>query len=113
MRMDEFIVTGIEIDLRMNVLRLNVGAMLDDLEHVVETGCSGSVDIGAGGRLLGVDLGESYAPVMPPEPGTEAMARSAVVEVTAIRDRASRQILSIVIPRRGEGYEITYPSGNQ
>jgi hypothetical protein len=110
--MTELTVTGIEIDLRLNVLRLNVGEPGDD-HGEVESQRQATIDIGAGGRLLGIDLGDSYAPVMPPEPDTDAMGRSAVVEVTAVHDRASGHILSIVVPRRGVGYEITYPSGNQ
>lgn len=110
--MDELTVIGIEIDPRLNVLHLTFERSGDDRGEI-EAQRQVTIDIGAGGRLLGIELGDDYALVMPPEPGTESMSRSADAEVTAVHDRASGQLRSIILPRAGAGYEITYPSGNQ
>lgn len=111
--MADLAVRGIEIDLRANTLRLDFGAPREGRSTDPESWQPASIDIGVGGRLLGVDLNGQYVPVMEPEPGTEALVRSASVQVGVVCDGGSKRIASIIIPRKGEGYEITFPSGNQ
>lgn len=110
--MSELHVVGIEIDLGANtlVLKLTDDATSPDTDTVPTDAV---IDVGVGGRLIGVELSDSYVPVMEPEPGTEALVRSADVQVGVAHDRSSRQIRAITVPRGGAGYEITYPSGNQ
>jgi hypothetical protein len=75
-----------------------------------------TLDVGAGGRLLGLDLGaplpgvteDGYLSLFPP---LSHDVRSAEVEV-AIAE-ADGRIARLEIPRRAPGYEITFPSGNQ
>lgn len=88
------------------------------------------LDVGAGGRLIGieVELAGAAAPA-PDEPAatidpatdslyiaieehTDRHLRSAQVTVELATDAAGR-IAALTIPRRGAGYEITYPSGNR
>lgn len=64
------------------------------------------VDIGARGRLLGVELDDAYFQISAAD-GQDALARSAEVEAR-IDCRGA-----IVIPRRTVAYEISFPSGNQ
>ncbi len=111
--MNDLTLTSIEIDLERNLLRLNIETAPDGLDREPAFGGSASIDIGTGGRLLGVDLGDRYVPVMPPGPDTEAMVRSAYAEVEIVREGETREPVSITVPRRGAGYEIAYPSGNQ
>jgi hypothetical protein len=69
----------------------------------------GVLDVGANGRLLGVEIGDLYVRVMDAVAGRDAFARSAAVRLTVL-NRGQR---SLNIPRHGPAYEITYPSGNQ
>jgi len=94
----------------------------------------GTVDMGEGGRLLGLELsadaalaagiapdggpcapqfdpalGTLYLPVTAPVGG---QARAAEVEVL-LRTAADGALLAVDLPRRGHGYEIAYPSGNR
>lgn len=100
----------------------------------------GTVDIAEGGRLLGVELDLGQAPAlgapwrcMPsasdtpqfdpatavfylpirliaPIAGSSTRSASVTVETFAGDDGG---LVAIEIPRRGAGYEIAYPSGNQ
>lgn len=100
---------GIEVDLAANTLRLRLGdgrAPAGTVERVPAT-----IDIGAGGRLVGVELPAGYVEVMEPEAGTEHLTRSAEAEVVVEREGSAT--VAVTLPRRGAGYEITYPSGNQ
>ena len=92
------------------------------------------LDIGEAGRLIGVefpaeqsqlrhwltdplsseyltldDNGDAYVQITSGDSGT---ARSTSIRLIAEYDPAN-QLTALVIPRRGDGYEITYPSGNQ
>lgn len=109
----ELAATGIEIDLEANTLHLNVVAKPMPGAVQVDAGQPGSIDIGVGGRLLGIEVGGVYLPVMDAETGAGSMVRTAEIGVDVVRDRISGAIVSIVVPRRGAGYEITWPSGNQ
>jgi hypothetical protein len=101
---------GIEVDVLANTLCLQLGeeGSVELIEQVPAT-----IDIGTGGRLVGVELPTGYVEVMEPEAGTEHLTRSASAEVAVARERGSGVPVTVTLPRRGAGYEITYPSGNQ
>jgi uncharacterized protein YuzE len=92
------------------------------------------LDIGEAGRLIGVefpadkaqlrhwqtdplsgeyltldDNGDAYIQITSGNTGT---ASSTPIRLIAEYNPA-HQLTALVIPRRGDGYEITYPSGNQ
>jgi hypothetical protein len=72
------------------------------------------LDIGERGRLLALTVtladGRDVDLVLGDDEG--GASRSAPARVTAHLD-ASGDPVAIDLPRRGAGYEITYPSGNQ
>ena len=76
----------------------------------------GRLEVGAGGRLLGIDLGaplagvtaDGYLELFPP---LTSDVRTAPVELL-VTERDG-WVTRLELPRRGAGYEITYPSGNQ
>jgi len=96
-----------------------------------------TLDVGEGGRLLGVELDINGTDLLPPaaderavayeaatgtlyvevEPETGAEANigpSRSVEIAArLLADATGAVVEVEIPRRGTGYEITYPSGNR
>lgn len=76
---------------------------------------TGIIDVGEGGRLLGIEVeigasGESFHVEIDPPSGS--LSRTVTTTVMVETD-ASGIVSAIVVPRRGPGYEITYPSGNQ
>lgn len=103
---------SLEVDLTTNTLRLLLsesgGEEATHTERLPAT-----IDVGAGGRLLGVELESGYVDVMPAQAGTEHLMRSARVEIAVEMGEGSNQPVALVIPRSGAGYEITWPSGNQ
>jgi hypothetical protein len=102
---------SIEVDLAANTLRL---ALADgDAADITSETLPATIDVGVGGRLHGVELAEGYVDVMPPEAGAEHLTRSAIATVTVERERGSGMLATVIVPRRGAGYEITWPSGNQ
>ncbi|MDI3340249.1 MAG: DUF2283 domain-containing protein [Sphaerobacter sp.] len=102
----------------------------------------GYVDVGEGGRLVGVELraipgrdltavlqpwtsdpvaaayvelhgDAAYITLSVPEEGIDrGQVRTAPATLRAELDRAHR-LVALAIPRRGSGYEISYPSGNR
>jgi hypothetical protein len=101
--------TAVVVDLAANVIRLVVPELNDRFPGDGERSVTGVLDVGANGRLLGVELDGDYVHVMDPPPGSDAFVRSATVRV-GISRHVPREI---VLPRHGRDYEITYPSGNQ
>lgn len=101
-------VTRVTVDLRRNVLQLhldNSGTSTDAPppgEHL------GVLDVGANGWLLGVQVGEAYYAVADAIPGTDHLIRSTEARLIVLPND-----LAIVVPRRGSGYELSFPSGNQ
>ena len=110
--MAEATLHAIDIDLAANTLRLVVREPGGEAP-VERAPAEATVDIGTAGRLIGVEQDDLYLDVMPPEPGTEHLIRSVTARVTIEREPETGALLAIVVPRVGEGYEITYPSGNQ
>ncbi len=100
---------GIEIDVAANTLML----LLGEAEATISELVPATIDIGTGGRLIGVELPSGYVDVMEPETGTEHLTRSASAEVRVGRAGEGGSLAQVTLPRRGAGYEITYPSGNQ
>ncbi len=99
---DQAAVTQVTVDLRRNVLVLELDAPLG------HGAANATIDIGALGRLIGVELGDTYLSISDPVPGSELQGRSVTIELPAgAPDR------SIVLPRRGPDWEISFPSGNQ
>jgi hypothetical protein len=120
-------------DSETNRLRLTptVTDVLPDVAQVVER--DGILDIGEAGRLIGVEFatgdgslvhwrrdpaasrflsyddGRVYLQITE---GDSDLARSTPIRLHAEYDGDDR-LLAIAIPRRGHGYEISYPSGNQ
>ena len=102
----------LEVDLPRNMIVLTLEQ--DDGGTTCST--PARLDVGAGGRLLGLDLGrplpgvteDGYIELFPP---LTSDVRTAPVELL-VTERDGR-VTRLDLPRRGEGYEITYPSGNQ
>ena len=95
-------VTQVMVDVRRNVLVFDLDGPLD---HDVD---QATIDIGTLGRLIGIELGDTYLPISDPVPGGELHGRSVTIVLPVAA--GSR---SIVIPRRGVDWEISFPSGNQ
>ena len=74
------------------------------------------LDIGERGRLLGLDLhlSESAQPVssIVVDDRPDPYARTARVTVEC-GFAADGSLVRVILPRRGPGYEISYPSGNE
>lgn len=91
------------VDFAANAIRLRVPG-LHAAGHT-----TGTLDVGANGRLLGVEIGDDYIHVMESPLSDEPYVRSAEVMVKVSGDPSP----FVTIPRRGPLYEITYPSGNE
>jgi len=96
-------VDRITVDLRANRLILDIDRSLLAVGRTPAT-----IDIGALGRLLGVEVGGVYLSISDPVPGSELQGRS--IEVGSEIPEGCRQV---IIPRRGPGWELSFPSGNQ
>lgn len=98
------------VDSERNSLRFSLA---DRAEGPTDRACPAVLDIGEAGHLVGleVDLGGEpfYLEI---EPDTSAHIRSAPATATVGFDAAGH-VAAIEVPRRGHGYEITYPSGNR
>lgn len=101
-------VTSIMVDLRRNVLLLHLDGMGTGTDALGATDQRGILDVGANGWLIGVEIGDRYFPIADPPPGTEHLIRSHEAPVSL-----SDAETAIVIPRGGDGYELSFPSGNQ
>jgi len=91
------------VDLRDNRLLLDLNRPLGGLNTT-----SATVDIGAFGRLIGVEIGGVYLVVAEAVPGSELQGRSVEIAVEIVREGRR-----VAIPRRGEGWELSFPSGNE
>ncbi|HEV2107752.1 MAG TPA: hypothetical protein VGR16_05775 [Thermomicrobiales bacterium] len=76
---------------------------------------TGIVDVGEGGRLLSieVEMARGTDPLfIDIDPPSGTLSRTAVASIT-VETGIAGTVSAITLPRRGHGYEITYPSGNQ
>ncbi len=101
-------VTGITVDLRRNVLLLHLDGTETGTGALDVTDQRGMLDVGANGWLIGVEIGDRYFPIADAAPGTEHLVRSREAPISL-----SNEDRVIVVPRRGDGYELSFPSGNQ
>ncbi len=101
-------VTGITVDLRRNVLLLHLDGTETGTGALDVTDQRGMLDVGANGWLIGVEIGDRYFPIADVAPGTEHLVRSREAPILL-----SNEDGVIVVPRRGHGYELSFPSGNQ
>lgn len=100
-----YIADAVAIDLAANAIRIQVrGYPAADGPPVPAT-----LDVGANGRLIGLEIDDHYISVMNMRGADDLHVRSAEVLVTLSAESPPW----ISIPRRGAGYEITYPSGNE
>jgi hypothetical protein len=100
-----YVADAVVIDLATNAIRVRVPGL------AAEPGVNrpALLDVGANGRLIGVEVGDAWVSVMDLPGEEDPYARSASIEVAISAETPP----SITIPRRGPGYEITYPSGNE
>jgi hypothetical protein len=73
------------------------------------------LDVAESGRLVGIELREAVTGMpgyVELEPVVGGMTRTVDIQVT-VWSKPDQGIWRVDVPRRGEGYEITYPSGNQ
>lgn len=119
----------LDYDGATNTLRLTPsGEFTDTVMRQVES--QGIIDIADGGRLAGIEItgidasdverwhratvsladdGSAYFVI---SVGDDRHVRSVSVDVL-LEFGSSAELVGVAIPRRGEGYEISYPSGNQ
>lgn len=104
------------VDLVRNTLRFRINSDDDDgALGDTHRQTSALLDVGEGGRLLGLEIAQPNEPepfYLELETSGFDQARSVTVLVD-MWESAEATIRQIEIPRRGDGYEITYPSGNQ
>lgn len=105
---DSGTVTGITVDLARNVLLLHLDVAGGAADVLPPGEYAGILDVGANGWLLGVEIADTYFPIADAAPGTEHLVRSCDARPSLTDDGAT-----IVVPRRGPGYELSFPSGNQ
>ncbi len=97
------LVERILVDLRGNRLLLQLDRPLD-----IPGPAAATIDIGALGRLLGIEIADTYLAVSDPVAGSELQGRSVEATVQVMNDRCR-----LHVPRRGPGWELSFPSGNQ
>ena len=96
-------VTRIVVDIRANFLLLEVSPPLPEVGSL-----SATLDIGSNGRLVGIDLGDTWLEIAGGGEQDEHLHRSATIAVVVSEDGRTLRV-----PRRGETWEISFPSGNQ
>lgn len=96
---------AVVIDFATNAIRVRVPGF----PGAPGMGQEAMLDVGSNGRLIGLEIGEGYVSVMDTPDAQDPYVRTADVLVDISADDPP----FISIPRRGETYEITYPSGNE
>lgn len=122
----------VTLDAQANTLRLRLAPDAAPTQaHLLP----GVIDIGEGGALLGVEINVATAarlhfPAARLAPAWEhdPVAGSLYVQIDSVSDSAQVRsvpvtvrmltsengtLVAVEIPRRGHGYEISYPSGNR
>lgn len=94
---------AVVVDIANNAIELRVPGFENRNAH------DGLLDVGANGRLLGLEVGEAYIHVMESLEGQDPYARSAEIDISVTGGSPP----VVTIPRRGPAHEITYPSGNE
>lgn len=108
--MDEVLTpAALTVDLRRNTIDIVIGAPEAGGAEASERHL---LEMGARGRLLGIELDDAYLMVCAPSDDDAGLVREIEIEVGIRRDPAGR-VTEVSVPRRGAGYEITFPSGNQ
>lgn len=85
----------------------------------LEAASYGTIDIGTRGRLLGIELeGEDGAPLLAisidePAPADTSVMRTARIAVAVERAGSGDGVVAVRFSRHGEGYDLSWPSGNQ
>ena len=100
-----FVAGAVVIDLAANAIRVSVPGFRDTGEGAHPA----TLDVGANGRLIGLEVYDRYISVMDLPGMDDPYARSAAVSVEVMPGSPPW----ISIPRRGPAHEITYPSGNE
>jgi hypothetical protein len=96
---------AVVIDLPANAIRIRVPGFQAQPAEAREA----TLDVGANGRLVGIEIGDDYVSVMDLPNTPEPYLRSANIQIGISAGTPPY----ISIPRRGASYEITYPSGNE
>lgn len=130
-RLGERAPVKITVDAAANTIRFRLsGDATADASTAIRA--AGTIDIGEQGRLLGVEVETPPDAAWTVPPASSALvqgggdgtfyialdrdtgrhARSVPVEVS-LRLTPARLLAEVIVPRRGAGYEITYPSGNR
>jgi hypothetical protein len=100
------LVTEVEIDLRSNKLLLFLDQEPERI--ALRSGAyAATIDVGTRGRLIGVEIGEWYLQIAEDDSRAGGQVRSVDVDVWLRPDGR------VELGRRGPGYEISFPSGNQ
>lgn len=100
----------VEIEPRRNTLAVIVTGL--ELEAGSGDTLVGTLDVGTGGRLIGLEVGDRYLNLSDPVRGAEHLTRSVNVPVT-IANVPGERAIAIRFRRSGDHYEISFPSGNQ
>ncbi len=108
MMADHGTVTGITVDLSRNGLLLHLDSPASRLGAIAANEQKGILDVGINGWLLGVEIADAYFPIADAEPGTDHLTRSCEARLWYTEDWSA-----IVVLRRGQDYELSFPSGNQ
>lgn len=96
-------VERIVVDFRENRLLIDIDRPLPQAGRATVT-----VDIGAMGRLIGIEVLGMYLSISDPVSGGELQGRSVEIGAEVHENRRS-----VIVPRRGPGWELSFPSGNQ
>ena len=102
----------IEVDPGKNLIAVALTEFGLPLDAAFDDEIVGTLDVGAGGRLIGIEIGDQYLAISDPVRGTEHLTRSVAVSCTVSKDLEGHAI-AITFFRSGDGYEISFPSGNQ
>ena len=95
-------VTRIVVDTRANLLLLEVSPPLPEAGRQAAT-----IDIGSNGRLIGLDVGDTWLEIAGGGEQEAHLHRSATIAVVVSEDGRTLRL-----PRRGDTWEISFPSGN-
>jgi hypothetical protein len=99
------IVQQVFVDLRRNMLTLELDRPLE-----LAGAHRAIMEIGAYGRLHGLEIDGTYLTISDPDPDPET---SCLTREIALTVTVSPEGNDVVLGRRGPGWELSFPSGNQ